>query len=317
MSDLSGLWEQFVDGPTEGKSIKALLKSRAKRNALIALFGGKDNLPSSIMKADRTSDTNRERDDSYSDGRKYSDTGILSNNPLDRKTKHLKGAFTLSGQGVRFGALSVFPQNICKSMVLLYSEPGQVVVDPFAGHNSRMECVVRCGRNYIGCDLSRKFMENNRKRAKVLRKKFPSLSITLHEGDSRKLGKIPDETGDMTITSPPYYDLEFYGDEPEQMAKCPSYKDFIKAMGVVLKENFRVLKPGAYAAWFINDFRKEGVFYSYHSDIIRYGIKAGFRVEDTLIVDFGRGFRDAFVSQSVEQRIIPKRHEYGIIFRRP
>lgn len=38
---------------------------------------------------------------------------------------------------------------------------------------------------------------------------------------------------------------------------------------------------------------------------------------DITITDFGRTFRSAFVNQIVEQKILPKRHEYGIVVRKP
>lgn len=42
-----------------------------------------------------------------------------------------------------------------------------------------------------------------------------------------------------------------------------------------------------------------------------------FAPHDLLVVDFGPGLRDAFPNQIVETRILPKRHEYGLIFRKP
>ena len=43
----------------------------------------------------------------------------------------------------------------------------------------------------------------------------------------------------------------------------------------------------------------------------------GFTTHDILIVDFGPGIRDIFINQAIQQRILPKRHEYGLIFKKP
>lgn len=67
----------------------------------------------------------------------------------------------------------------------------------------------------------------------------------------------------------------------------------------------------------MNDFRKDGVFCAYHADLIQLGRDVGFVPADILIVDLGPGIRDCFKSQIVETRIIPKRHEYGVVFRKP
>lgn len=302
------------DGVFKGKGLDALNKSRDNRNELIAMFGGMDNLPTSVMKAKKRIPT--EDVDEHAAKRSYKNSKGTHYANGEAYQGTLKKAFGISGSGPGGGALSTFPQNIGRSMVLMYSNPGDTVFDPFAGHASRMELCIRAGRHYIGCDASKDFMQFNRKLAKRLGEEFPIAKIELIEGDSRKI-PVKDEIGDFTITSPPYWDIEYYGDEECQMSNCKTYKSFLDSMQEVMHENYRALKPGAYAIWFINDFRKKGKFYFYHVDILKLGKRAGFIGHDIIISDLGRGFRDIFISQTVQQRILPKRHEYGIIFRKP
>lgn len=234
------------------------------------------------------------------------------------KGTKLHKAFTISGRGAANGALSIFARNICRTCVLLYSKPGDMVVDPFIGHNSRMETCVREGRHYHGYDVSLRFMKDNYLIASQLRKEYPMMKVELNLHTSEKMIHTPDNFGDFTITSPPYWDIEDYGDEPEQLGKwSKTYDDFMAKMADVAKENYRTLKSGAYAAWFINDFRRKGRFYSYHIDTKAILEAAGFEMWDIMIVDLGRAFRESFIQQIVEQRILPKRHEYGIIVRKP
>jgi SAM-dependent methyltransferase len=306
--------EPTGDGIFKGKGISALLNSKNARNGFISLFNGTENIPSSVMRANRKS--NAQNDDAVAQ-RSYNQT--MKGRKISRNPNVLgivRKAWTSSGKGVQSGALSTFPQNVGRSVLLLYSEPGQVVFDPFAGHNSRMDLCINAGRHYIGCDISSEFMRYNQKTAAKLREKYPQARIKLHHVDSRKV-PVKDAIGDFTITSPPYYNIEYYGDEPEQLGKCPTYREFLHAMGLVIKENFRCLKPGAYAAWFINDFRQKGKMHFYHMDIIRLGKKAGFIAHDLMIVDLGRSIRDCFTAQMVKTKILPKRHEYAVIFRKP
>lgn len=309
-STIRGGFFDLSDGLFTGKGLSSLIESRNQRDDLIAMFGGIEHLPSSIMRAERSRNY-EERDEVVHGGRKYSDTfGKVSSN------KELQGAFGVSGAGAAAGALSIFPRNIGRTVLLLYSNPGDVVVDPFAGHNSRMELCVTNGRHYIGCDLSAEFMKFNKKRAQELRDMLPKAKIELHHCDSRKMPVTPG-IGDFTLTSPPYFDIEQYGNEPEQLGKCKSYNDFLDSLQQVVKENYRCLKPGAYAAWFVNDFRRKGTFHLYHADLCRLAENAGFIMHDIMVVDFGRGFRDIFINQTVKDKIIPKRHEYGVIFKKP
>lgn len=300
-----------LDADAKGKTDAAITASRASRDDLVMLFGSK-NLPSSIM---RRQDTHKIQDlDDEAAGSYKATQGTAG----DARMHKLVKTTALSSSGVAYGALSVFPQNIGRTVLLFYSKPGDHVVDPFAGHNSRMQLVVREGRNYTGYDVSKRFMAFNRKRAQQLRDHFPGAQITLNEQDSRHLKHTADNVGDYTITSPPYWDIEDYGDEPEQLGKhAKTYGEFLVGMQAVLRENFRVLKPGAFACWFINDFRRKGKMYFYHIDILRMGEAAGFDAHDIAIVDFGTGIRDVFINQAFDQKILPKRHEYCVVFRKP
>jgi len=288
-----------------GKSVESLRNSRNQAEELTKIFKG--DIPASVMKV--------KRDEMNTDPvlGSYEESGY---NEL--KGTSLHKAFTISGRGAANGALSIFARNICRTAVLLYSKPGDMVVDPFIGHNSRMETCVREGRHYHGYDVSLRFMKDNYLLASELRKECPSMTIELNLHTSEAMINTPDEYGDFTITSPPYWDIEDYGDEPEQLGKwSDTYEIFMSKMANVAKENYRCLKSGAFAAWYINDFRRDKKFYSYHIDTKQILEDAGFIMWDIMIVDLGRAFRESFISQIVEQQILPKRHEYGIIVRKP
>ena len=77
------------------------------------------------------------------------------------------------------------------------------------------------------------------------------------------------------------------------------------------------MKRGAFCVWCINDFRKDGKFYSYHEHTAQLLREAGFKQWDIAITDLGRSMRAAFASQIISQKILPKRHEYALIFVKP
>lgn len=316
MTNLEKLQKGFFQLGAEGvdKAIPAFQKSRMGYNDALALFGGKDNLPASVMRVKRHK-TDAAHDKEGSE-RSYLKMARLDPQYQRLNSKEMRRIKLVSSAGVQKGALSTFPQDLCRTMILFYTNPGDTIVDPFAGHNSRMEAAVKVGRNYIGQDLSVKFMEHNRKRAAELRKVFPKTKIELHEGDSRHL-QMESNSGDFTITSPPYWDVEDYGNEVGQLGKLKGgYEAFLVGLKKVLRENLRVLKPGCMAVWYINDIRFKK-FIPYHYDVMRLGLEVGFEIWDMQIVDFGRSHRDCFVNQFMKQRIIPKRHEYGVVFRKP
>lgn len=305
------LFDLEVDPIATGKSVESLRNSRNKAEELTRMF--RNDIPSSVMKVRRDEMDNDPILGSYEESgwNEFKN----SDNPEERR---LHKAFTISGRGAANGALSIFARNICRTAVLLYSKPGDMVVDPFIGHNSRMSVCVAAGRHYHGYDVSKRFLKDDYLIRDDLLKTFKGMKIELNEHTSEKMIFTPDGYGDFTITSPPYWDIEEYGDEPEQLGKwSKTYDSFMSKMQSVANENFRTLKSGAFAAWYINDFRRKGKFYSYHIDTKAILEKAGFEMWDIMIVDLGRAFRESFIAQIVEQQILPKRHEYGIIVRKP
>ena len=88
-------------------------------------------------------------------------------------------------------------------------------------------------------------------------------------------------------------------------------------LSVHIKENFRILKPGSFCAWFVNDFRVGGVFYPYHVSVENAFIEAGFIPFNIYIVDLGIPIGQAFVQSIVSTKIFPKCHEYCLIFQKP
>jgi len=162
-------------------------------------------------------------------------------------------------------------------------------------------------------------MEGNRKIKEILLAENTLIdnpaTITLIEGSSAKVD-LPDNYADFTITSPPYWDIEYYGDEPEQLGNAKTYDNFLDALSAHIRENFRILKSGAFCAWFVNDFRKNNIFYPYHSDLIYFFQEAGFEMFNIYIVDLGNTFGKIFAQQIEKSKIFPKRHEYCLLFQK-
>jgi len=292
-----------------GKSIDAINYSRQRREEILLVFDGE--VPQSIMKHSQ-----EVRDDELAQGSYQATWFEKPEGMSDEDFSRLYDSIYISGAGCKKGALSQFPVNVARKLIRLYCPVGAVVLDPFAGHNSRMELVVKECRHYVGFDISHEFMDYNRALAAELRETY-SVRIELHEQDSRSLRPIEDASADFTITSPPYYDIEDYGDEPQQLGKSKTYAQFLDGMASVIKENFRCLRAGSFCIYFINDFRRKGKFHSYHSDLIRIFNETGFEQSDICIVDLGGSFRAIFAEQIVQQKILPKRHEYAIIFKKP
>lgn len=307
-----------VDENASGKNLESLRKSEKVRSDFILKYGF---IPDSILKHNRKASSKgailleRRYQDAMNKGLKK----FPKKNTWDLNNR----LASTSNKSVRVGknaALSTFPQEIGHLIVDFYCPKNGIVYDPFAGHNSRMELTFRSNRHYIGVDISKKFMKANRQiRNKIIKQQgfFKSnKTIKLIEGSSAEVD-LPNNYTDFTITSPPYYDIEYYGNESEQLGKAKTYKKFLELISLHIKENFRILKPGSFCAWFVQDFIKDKKFHSYHADLIPIFISAGFEIFQVYIIDLGQPLCSAFVQKIIDLKYFPKRHEYCLLFKKP
>lgn len=233
----------------------------------------------------------------------------------------LEKAFGMSSQNVRGkqSGLSTFPPDLARKIVVYYSEKGDMILDPCCGHNSRMQVTYELERNYIGYDVCHEFMEFNRKVKDIIQGKgdqalmfTPKNTIILKEKTSEKLDE-DDNSIDMIYTSPPYWDIEYYDEHPEQLGYKRTYEEFLNRIESILSECYRVLKINKYCIFNINDFRKEGKYYMYHADIAWFMRKVGFKFWDIVIIPWASSIGACFASQVWDRKITAKKHEYLII----
>jgi len=225
------------------------------------------------------------------------------------------GVMTKQKGGQRVNA-SIMPAELVDFFIKYYAKPGDTYLDPFMGQGVQMQVAKLRGLHYVGMDLSTEFF---RYIAAVKAKIDDGKTrIDIVHGDSRDPSWIADGRGDFGFTSPPYYDIEYYGDEPEQLGKLGTYQDFLAGMETVAREWLPKFKPGAYFVSNVNDFRRGGDFYAYHADTIALMVRAGWKLHDTWIVDgLIAGLPRIFAADKNRHRIAPKVHEYAIVFRRP
>lgn len=314
-----------VVGSESGFTADALKKSRKIRKEFLSKFGVEGKVPTSILIHDRkeyryeTIDLSAQRR-----GGNY-----VHHYRINRQKMHGREDYTpglektgFETQG-RTDYISGFPQNVGRFIIQLYCGEGTTIYDPFAGHNSRMQLCFKLGYNYIGVDCCVEFMQDNedikntlyeRREGQIVRK---DNWIKLYTQSSESVPEVEDESCDFTITSPPYWDLEYYGPEPEQLGTGKKYDKFLEGIAKCIEENYRVLKSGAFCAWFINDFRKQKKFYPYHSHIYEILTDTGFEGFNIYIVDLGATVNHMFVQDIIKHRILPKRHEYCVLVKKP
>lgn len=107
---------------------------------------------------------------------------------------------------------------------------------------------------------------------------------TIHKlinGDSRCMSLIPDQSVQLIVTSPPYWQLKDYGSD-EQIGFNDTYEQYINNLNLVWSECYRVLSKGCRLCINVGDQFARSVYYGrykvipIHSEIIRFCETIGF-----------------------------------------
>ena len=72
------------------------------------------------------------------------------------------GVSTLDEKAYKHPA--IFPEKLAEDHILSWSNPGDIVLDPFVGSGTTAKMAALNGRNYIGIDISDEYCELARKR---------------------------------------------------------------------------------------------------------------------------------------------------------
>jgi len=81
-------------------------------------------------------------------------------------------------------------------------------------------------------------------------------ALTLHKlqlGDARELDWIPDGSVHLVVTSPPYWTLKKYEDDPGQLGAVADYEDFLDQLDRVWRHCYRELVPGGRLVCVVGD----------------------------------------------------------------
>lgn len=138
---------------------------------------------------------------------------------------------------------ATFPVEIPKRLTKLFSFWGETVLDPFGGVGSTAIAALREGRRAICIDQNPNFVEEMRARV-AAEQLADSELLDARTGDSRDLSSINDNSVDLIVTSPPYWDKADYGGESSDIGTAGNYVEFLAELRRVFAECTRVLRPG-------------------------------------------------------------------------
>ncbi|RKY05566.1 MAG: SAM-dependent methyltransferase, partial [Planctomycetota bacterium] len=203
--------------------------------------------------------------------------------------KHLKRylptnsniAFTETG-----GLLSIFDPVLCEIAYRWFCPANAIVLDPFAGGSVRGIVASSLGYDYVGIELRKEQVEENRRQAEEILDEKKAEWAT---GDSLEMDSLVSGEFDFIFSCPPYADLEVYSDDPKDLSNM-DYSKFKSVYQEIIRKSVEKLKNNRFACFVVGDVRdKTGVYRNFVGHTIQAFIDAGMSLynEAVLITPLG------------------------------
>jgi site-specific DNA-methyltransferase (adenine-specific) len=137
---------------------------------------------------------------------------------------------------------AVFPIEIPRRLIKLFSFQGETILDPFGGTGTTAVAAISLGRQAICIEQNVRYVKLIRERCRDLQNGVEKAQVIL--GDSRKMEPVASNSVGLVVTSPPYWNKADYGKSKENLGNEPIYTRFIQRVQPVFQECFRTLMPG-------------------------------------------------------------------------
>jgi len=152
-------------------------------------------------------------------------------------------------------SVSIFDATLCELMYKWFVPKDGVILDPFAGGSVRGIVAEESGYNYIGIDISKSQIAANR---------LQSTKPTYLEGDSEVVldNHVTNQSVDFIFTCPPYYDLEVYSTNPNDLSTL-SVDEFDVKYKSILKKSADKLKDNRFFSIVVSEVREQSITGNY------------------------------------------------------
>lgn len=208
---------------------------------------------------------------------------------------------------------TIFDPVLCEIAYRWFCPPGGLVLDPFAGGSVRGIVAACLGRRYVGIDLRPEQVAANDTQAEAI---IPDTKPTWIVGDSRNIDTLVTEHADLVFSCPPYFDLELYSDDPDDLSNAGDYAAFLSDYRSIVAQAVGKLKDDRFACFVVGDIRdKRGLYRNFVSDTIAAFQDAGAMLYNEAILVTAVGSLPIRVGKQFSSgRKLGKTHQNVLVF---
>lgn len=217
--------------------------------------------------------------------------------------------------------LSEFNPAIAKNIISFWSEPNDIILDPFSGR-SRALISFAMNRRYIGYEISKDaythVLEEFNRLGFLKDEKFMQDIILKNKDCIYAHEEYDPESIDLIFTCPPYWNLEKYESCYGQLSDLDDYNIFLQELYNRLLIASEKLKVGKYMILVVGDFRKNAKLTTFHSDLIqKMRNLPDFVLHDIIAIQNIPFYTAAFYFGAVKhKKFTAKAHEYILVWKK-
>lgn len=230
----------------------------------------------------------------------------------------------------KMGHPAMFPVELASRLIDVFTRENDVVLDPFLGSGSTAVASMQKNRNFIGIELSKKYVDLASSRIEqCIRQNNASAKPEIFCHDSTKLsGIIKTQKIDFCLTSPPYWNIlnqkrtadnkkiRNYGATKNDLGNINDYDAFLNQIRVVFSQVHTLLNNNKYCVIVVMDVRKKNEFFPLHIDIINVMKNIGFLFDDLIIWDRQSEYNNMRPLGYPSVFRVNKVHEFILIFKK-
>jgi len=225
---------------------------------------------------------------------------------------------------------AMFPEMLVNRLISCFTTNEEKrILDPFMGSGSTIVAACNMGRHGIGFELNKKYIKLTEERLSQ-QSLFNVKTFEIYNQDAKTISNIiPEESIDMCITSPPYWDILLqkrtadykeirnYGNNQGDVGVIEDYSEFVAALKEIFSGVYRVLKSDKYCVINVMDIRKKDKFFPLHMDISIAMQSIGYIFDDIIIWDRRQEYNNLRSLGFPAVFRLNKIHEYLLIFKKP
>jgi len=160
------------------------------------------------------------------------------------------------------------PGQVVVNLLHYFTDPGMVVVDPFAGSGTTIDVCNAMRRKCISFDLN-------------------PVRNDIIQNDAGKGVPLGSEAADFVLLDPPYSMMKKgeYTDNPNDLSNM-GLEEYFDAVRKVVEESKRILRNGGYLAFIISSLRRNGAFHDLPFKCYAIVLESGFVPVERIIVPY-------------------------------